>query len=86
MGDAIGASPETLELAIASARDAAPEWAARSVAERALRLRQVADLYEQNSAEFYALCAREAGKTLADSISEVREAVDFLPRSGYRLS
>jgi RHH-type proline utilization regulon transcriptional repressor/proline dehydrogenase/delta 1-pyrroline-5-carboxylate dehydrogenase len=78
VGDAIGASPETLELAIASARDAAPDWGARPVAERALLLRQVADLYEQNSAEFYALCAREAGKTLADSVSEVREAVDFL--------
>ncbi|MGV3490432.1 MAG: bifunctional proline dehydrogenase/L-glutamate gamma-semialdehyde dehydrogenase PutA [Devosia sp.] len=78
VGDAIGASPETLELAIATARDAAPEWAARPVAYRALLLRQVADLYEQNAAELYALCAREAGKTLVDSINEVREAVDFL--------
>jgi len=78
VGEAIGASPETIELAIATARDAAPGWAARPVAERAVLLRQVADLYEQNSAEFFALCAREAGKTLADSVSEVREAVDFL--------
>ncbi|MDB5541797.1 MAG: bifunctional proline dehydrogenase/L-glutamate gamma-semialdehyde dehydrogenase [Devosia sp.] len=78
VGDAIGAGPETLELAIATARDAAPGWAARPVAERALLLRQVADLYEDNAAEFYALCAREAGKTLADAVSEVREAVDFL--------
>jgi RHH-type proline utilization regulon transcriptional repressor/proline dehydrogenase/delta 1-pyrroline-5-carboxylate dehydrogenase len=78
VGDAIGASPETIDLAIATARDVAPDWAARPVAERALLLRQVADLYEQNSAEFFALCAREAGKTLADAVSEVREAVDFL--------
>ncbi len=78
VGDAIGSSPETIELAISAARDAAPGWAARPVEERALLLRQVADLYETSSAEFYALCAREAGKTLADSVSEVREAVDFL--------
>ena len=78
VGDAIGSSPETLELAISTARDAAPDWAARPVVERAILLRQVADFYEANSAEFYALCAREAGKTLADSVSEVREAVDFL--------
>ncbi len=78
VGDAIGSSPETIELAISTARDAAPEWAARPVAERATLLRQVADLYETSSAEFYALCAREAGKTLPDAVSEVREAVDFL--------
>lgn len=78
VGDAIGAGPETLELAIATAKDAAPGWAARPVAERALLLRQVADLYEDNAAEFFALCAREAGKTLNDAVGEVREAVDFL--------
>ena len=78
VGDAIGAGSETIELAIASARDAAPAWGDRQVGERALLLRQVADLYEANAAEFFALCAREAGKTLADSVSEVREAVDFL--------
>ncbi|KFC66940.1 Delta-1-pyrroline-5-carboxylate dehydrogenase [Devosia sp. LC5] len=37
-----------------------------------------ADLYEANAAEFFALLAREAGKTWADSIAELREAVDFL--------
>jgi RHH-type transcriptional regulator, proline utilization regulon repressor / proline dehydrogenase / delta 1-pyrroline-5-carboxylate dehydrogenase len=78
VGEAIGAGPQTIELAIANARDAAPGWAARPVAERALLLRQVADLYEANATEFYALCTREAGKTLADGVGEVREAVDFL--------
>ncbi len=78
VGDAIGASRETIELAIATARDAAPGWGGRAVSERALLLHQVADLYEQNSAEYYALCAREAGKTLPDSVNELREAIDFL--------
>ncbi len=78
VGEAVGAGPQTIELAIANARDAAPGWAARPVAERALLLNQVADLYEQNATELYALCTREAGKTLADAVGEVREAVDFL--------
>ena len=37
-----------------------------------------ADLYERHATEFFALCAREAGKTLADGVAELREAVDFL--------
>ena len=41
-------------------------------------LRRAADLYEANAVEFFALATREAGKTLADGIAEVREAVDFL--------
>jgi RHH-type proline utilization regulon transcriptional repressor/proline dehydrogenase/delta 1-pyrroline-5-carboxylate dehydrogenase len=32
---------------------------------------------EQNRDRLVALCAREAGKTLADGVAEVREAVDF---------
>ncbi|RWC86375.1 MAG: L-glutamate gamma-semialdehyde dehydrogenase, partial [Mesorhizobium sp.] len=41
-------------------------------------LNRAADLYEANSAEFFALATREAGKSLADGVAEVREAVDFL--------
>ena len=36
------------------------------------------DLYEENIAELTAIATREAGKTVLDGISEVREAVDFL--------
>jgi RHH-type transcriptional regulator, proline utilization regulon repressor / proline dehydrogenase / delta 1-pyrroline-5-carboxylate dehydrogenase len=35
-------------------------------------------LFEANTAEFLSLCQREAGKTLQDSVLELREAVDFL--------
>ena len=40
-------------------------------------MRRVADLYEANAAELFALAAREAGKTLPDAVGEVREACDF---------
>ena len=59
------------------AGEGAAEWAALPVGERAARLRRVADLYEANAPELFALAAREAGKTLLDGVGEVREAADF---------
>ena len=46
--------------------------------QRAQTLRRAADLYEANLGLIFALLAREAGKTLPDALSELREAVDFL--------
>jgi RHH-type proline utilization regulon transcriptional repressor/proline dehydrogenase/delta 1-pyrroline-5-carboxylate dehydrogenase len=40
-------------------------------------LERAAELLEQRSAHFIALLQREGGKTLDDSVSEVREAADF---------
>ncbi len=45
---------------------------------RAKVLRRAADLYEAEFGAIFALLAREAGKTLADAVGELREAVDFL--------
>ena len=55
----------------------AEPWAA-APAERAEVLRRAADLYEAEFGAIFALLAREAGKTLADAVAELREAVDFL--------
>jgi len=54
-----------------------PSWQATPAAQRAGYLDKLADLLEQNEAELVALCHREAGKTIQDSIDEIREAVDF---------
>ncbi|MEQ1938799.1 bifunctional proline dehydrogenase/L-glutamate gamma-semialdehyde dehydrogenase PutA [Mesorhizobium sp. CN5-321] len=64
--------------AVGFAVKAQPAWAKRPVSERAAVLHRAADLYEKHAVEFFALCTREAGKTLADGVAEVREAVDFL--------
>ncbi|MEM8570792.1 MAG: bifunctional proline dehydrogenase/L-glutamate gamma-semialdehyde dehydrogenase PutA [Pseudomonadota bacterium] len=64
--------------ALEAARDGFAEWSACSAAERGAILREAARLYERNVEEFMALATREAGKSLLDSIAEVREAVDFL--------
>ena len=45
---------------------------------RARLLTRAADLYEEHARGVHGAGVREAGKTLADAILEVREAVDFL--------
>jgi len=64
--------------AVAAGHEALAGWADMGGPGRARVLREVADLYETNAHEFFALAAREAGKTHADGVAEVREAVDFL--------
>lgn len=66
-------SAEDAQLAIENAR----KWDAPA-SERATILNKAADLYEQYFGTFFALLAREAGKTQMDAIAELREAVDFL--------
>ena len=78
IGSVHEATPEDVSTALDAAADGFSDWSARSVAERTDVLRKAADLYEENIAELTAIATREAGKTLLDGISEVREAVDFL--------
>ena len=54
------------------------EWSKTPVAERAALLRKGADALEQQMPKFCALLVKEAFKTWADAVAEVREAVDFL--------
>ncbi|GAA6207136.1 bifunctional proline dehydrogenase/L-glutamate gamma-semialdehyde dehydrogenase PutA [Cognatishimia sp. WU-CL00825] len=73
LGTITHTSPEGIEAALAGAKawDASPE-------ERGQILAKAADLYEENFGEFFAILAREAGKTPLDQVAELREAVDFL--------
>ncbi|SCX73000.1 trifunctional transcriptional regulator/proline dehydrogenase/L-glutamate gamma-semialdehyde dehydrogenase [Variovorax sp. EL159] len=67
-----------VESAIAQADGAAAAWAATPPAARAALLERAADLLETRMPRLIGLLAREAGKTSANAIAEVREAVDFL--------
>ncbi len=78
VGDVVPADAAQVTEAVGLAVNAQPQWAATAVSDRAATLLRVADLYEANAAEFFSLATREAGKTLADAVAEVREAVDFL--------
>jgi RHH-type proline utilization regulon transcriptional repressor/proline dehydrogenase/delta 1-pyrroline-5-carboxylate dehydrogenase len=71
-------SLEELEQATADACAFQPQWDRTPARERAAMLEKAAGLIEENTPEFMALCAREAGKTAHDAVAEIRETVDFL--------
>jgi RHH-type proline utilization regulon transcriptional repressor/proline dehydrogenase/delta 1-pyrroline-5-carboxylate dehydrogenase len=77
VGTVIEADDLAIERAVGHAFNAAPGWAATHAHERAQCLERMAALLEERTAEAMALCVREAGKTIADALAEVREAVDF---------
>ena len=68
----------TIRHAVDVAVAAQPAWDMTPAMERARILRKAADLFEVHAAELMALCVREAGKSIPDAVSEVREAVDYL--------
>jgi RHH-type proline utilization regulon transcriptional repressor/proline dehydrogenase/delta 1-pyrroline-5-carboxylate dehydrogenase len=76
-GSAVDATPEDVNSAIKAARDGFRGWSRTPAETRATRLEQAADLLEWRTAHFIALLQREGGRTLDDSVSEVREAIDF---------
>ncbi len=76
-GHVVEAEISDVDRAVELADAAFPDWAATDVATRAAILDRAADRLEADRDAFIALCVREAGKTLADAVAEVREAVDF---------
>jgi len=60
------------------AAQSAGSWQHVEAVDRAGILRRAADMYEAGAGEMLALLTREAGKTAADAVAELREAVDFL--------
>ncbi|MCV4262195.1 trifunctional transcriptional regulator/proline dehydrogenase/L-glutamate gamma-semialdehyde dehydrogenase [Pseudomonas capsici] len=72
------ASLEDVDNALQSAMISGPIWQATPPAERAAILERAADLMENEIQPLMGLLVREAGKTFANAIAEVREAVDFL--------
>jgi RHH-type proline utilization regulon transcriptional repressor/proline dehydrogenase/delta 1-pyrroline-5-carboxylate dehydrogenase len=78
VGQVSNSTAEQVDQAITDALEFAPQWDATPVAQRAEALEAAADLFEEQLPELMVLCALEAGKTVHDSIAEVREAADFL--------
>lgn len=75
LGEAIEADESTIESALEVAVRA--RWGATPPPERARRLEAAADALEAHTDALLALIVREAGKTWADAVGEIREAVDF---------
>jgi RHH-type proline utilization regulon transcriptional repressor/proline dehydrogenase/delta 1-pyrroline-5-carboxylate dehydrogenase len=72
------ADENDLREALQAATHAGLLWAQRGAQARLQILRQAANLFEQHRPELVALAMRESGKTLANAVGEVREAVDYL--------
>lgn len=60
------------------AAEGAARWAATTPAERADCLERAADLMQERLEVLMAIAMREAGKSAANAVGEVREAIDFL--------
>ncbi|SEF20675.1 trifunctional transcriptional regulator/proline dehydrogenase/L-glutamate gamma-semialdehyde dehydrogenase [Variovorax sp. NFACC27] len=72
------ATQADVESAVAQAHGFAADWAATQPAARAALLERAASKLEQDMPRLLGLLTREAGKTYANAVAEVREAVDFL--------
>ncbi|HWG05872.1 MAG TPA: bifunctional proline dehydrogenase/L-glutamate gamma-semialdehyde dehydrogenase PutA [Beijerinckiaceae bacterium] len=70
-------SPADASTILDAAVSGARAYAATPVETRARALERAADLLEGEAPSFMALLAVEGGKTIADCISEIREAVDY---------
>ena len=77
VGHVTQANDADIETAMSAAQKGFKSWSVTPAEERAACLRKVADLYEENTLELFALATREAGKSLSDAVAEIREAVDF---------
>lgn len=80
--DVVGRSTKStaadVQTALAAASDFAPVWQAVPAPARAALLDKAASVFERHQLELMAIAIREAGKTLPNAISEIREAIDFL--------
>ncbi|MEZ2408738.1 RHH-type proline utilization regulon transcriptional repressor/proline dehydrogenase/delta 1-pyrroline-5-carboxylate dehydrogenase [Bosea sp. OAE752] len=77
IGKVIEADAATAERAMAAAVKGFRAWNETPARIRAAALRKAADIMEARRGLLIALLQGEAGKTIDDAISEVREAVDF---------
>ncbi len=78
VGSVLEATTEQVDLALDQAVDAHLQWSSLSANIRADILFKAADLMEARMQELMVLLCRESGKTYANGIAEVREAVDFM--------
>ncbi|WP_372396510.1 trifunctional transcriptional regulator/proline dehydrogenase/L-glutamate gamma-semialdehyde dehydrogenase [Azospirillum sp. HJ39] len=85
VGRCIDASPADIADALMFAEAAAPVWAATPPAERAACLFRAADAMQARMPTLLGLIIREAGKSTANAIAEVREAIDFLRYYGAQV-
>ena len=77
VGEVVEAGEQSIDAAMTRASASQAAWDAAGADHRALCLEKTADLLEDNCQSLIGLIVAEAGRTIDDALSEVREAVDF---------
>jgi RHH-type proline utilization regulon transcriptional repressor/proline dehydrogenase/delta 1-pyrroline-5-carboxylate dehydrogenase len=78
IGEASEASDDDVRTALELASEAQSAWDARGGVMRADILERASEAFEENRPLLMGLLVREAGRTVPNALSELREAVDFL--------
>jgi len=78
LGEVALTAPDAVKRVVAAARDAAEEWAGRTLRERADLLEAAADLLEPDSPRLGELLAAESGKPIAQAEFEVGASIGLL--------
>jgi RHH-type transcriptional regulator, proline utilization regulon repressor / proline dehydrogenase / delta 1-pyrroline-5-carboxylate dehydrogenase len=77
IGETYKASEKEAEEALRIASEAKKDWEFTPVEERASILERAADIFQEEMPSLITLLTREGGKAIPDSISEIRETIDF---------
>ena len=77
-GGASEASDDDIHVALELASEAQPAWDARGGILRADILERASDAFEENRPLLMGLLVREAGRTVPNALTELRESVDLL--------
>lgn len=77
VGQVYSAGQDEVAVALEKAYEAQADWDRTPILKRAELLERSGALLEKNMPELLVLLMREGGKTMADAIAEVREAIDF---------
>ena len=77
IGEFHSGSDADIDEALMLAQSFSRSWQHLPVGKRVPYIQAFAQILEDNRNELIALCVLEAGKTIADSIDEIREAIDF---------
>jgi len=70
-------TPAQLADILSDIHDNVSQWQRTPIEHRINLVSEFSKLLQVNRVELYALCVYEAGKTLTDAVSEIREAIDF---------
>ncbi|PPR47737.1 MAG: Bifunctional protein PutA [Alphaproteobacteria bacterium MarineAlpha5_Bin9] len=77
LGEVSFASDETIKKSIDVSSNFFNKWKNYDLLEKVKIIDKFADLIEENKDHLIKICVMEAGKTIRDSIDDLREAVDF---------